>query len=765
LIVRIVFPLFFFFFFFCCLFFCLLRFFFFFFLTQQSMSEHTAWVSFLERDCELEGSVAQKYATSFVENAVSLAQSEELTHELLREIGVTAVGHRMKVLKGVSNRSASTSLGNALATTSPIPGGASSDGSDNTPPTTQTNSVDDTTTTNNNNSTSTNNNHHAGGPSTTTTGAAPLPSRDDSTLGADDDDDAGPSSTSGAGGAGGAGAGAGAGTASSADSEEAKLAQLAQNFRKEFGAYEIGPNEIEVFELIGRGGYADVFRGRCRGEEVAVKVLHNKSLAADTRTEFMAEVKIMSQLYHPNIVLFLGGTFPAAQTGGAEPDKLVMVTQYMRGGSLLQLIEDASRPISLLQALIMARDTALGMNWLHSRNPCLLHLDLKPANLLIDEHGTVKVADFGISILVERGQVSKDSGRLRGSLPYMPPERLLQQPYDATADVYSFAMTVWQMLNRETPFSDLEKLFEQMNNMADFMVMFRRRVCQEHYRPPLKSTPPIVHDLITRCWDTSARERPQFSTLILEINGLIVAATIDDPAGRIFWRKQFMSKGKFQISVNYDRFIARFVKYFRVKHYDDRTLTVLRMLLARSGGGRHGTEHITTMQKFGHFANWFGPLTDSNGDDVVRRCIDLASYQPRSSSGSSSSSLRRYAFHGDITSTEAEQLLAGQSKGTFLIRTSTTSPSHPFVISKVSRQGAINHQRIAFDRAANFYSLEIAYDTSVQTVKSDIGETVTAFIEKVKSDLYLKNACAGSRFAAAFIEAVSDGYVAQGQEQ
>jgi serine/threonine protein kinase len=275
-------------------------------------------------------------------------------------------------------------------------------------------------------------------------------------------------------------------------------------------------------------------------------VLHNKSLAADTRTEFMAEVKIMSQLYHPNIVLFLGGTFPAAQTGGAEPDKLVMVTQYMRGGSLLQLIEDLQRPITLLQALTMARDTALGMNWLHSRNPCLLHLDLKPANLLIDEHGTVKVADFGISILVERGQVSKDSGRLRGSLPYMPPERLLQQPYDATADVYSFAMTVWQMLNRETPFSDLEKLFEQMNNMADFMVMFRRRVCQEHYRPPLQSTAPLVHDLLTRCWDTAARERPQFSTLISELNGLIIAATIDDPAGRIFWRKQFMSKGKFQ---------------------------------------------------------------------------------------------------------------------------------------------------------------------------------------------------------------------------
>lgn len=726
------------------------------------MSELEAWRAFLEGECELDNASATKYAASFVENAVALSQTDQLTHDLLREIGVTAVGHRMKVLKGASTRAAETA--GSAGTTSSDGRGADTPVLSNT---TTTNTTTTTTTTSanvasansnvalNNNSISASQNVR-GRPATPPAPAA-VDLESDAALD-DNDDDAATTSTAESVARTSSGAGA-------AESEEAKLAALAQNFRKEFGAYEIGPNEIEVFELIGRGGYADVFRGRCRGEEVAVKVLHNKSLAADTRTEFMAEVKIMSQLYHPNIVLFLGGTFPAAQTGGAEPDKLVMVTQYMRGGSLLQLIEDHSRPITLLQALTMARDTALGMNWLHSRNPCLLHLDLKPANLLIDEHGTVKVADFGISILVERGQVSKDSGRLRGSLPYMPPERLLQQPYDATADVYAFAMTVWQMLNRETPFSDLEKLFEQMNNMADFMVMFRRRVCQEHYRPPLKSTAPLVHDLLTRCWDTSARERPQFSTLIGELNGLMVAATIDDPAGRVFWRKQFMSKGKFQTSVNYDRFIARFVKYFRVKHYDDRTLTVLRMLLARSGGGRHGTEHITTMQKFGHFANWFGPLTDANGDEVVRRCIDLASYQPRAATASSSSSLRRYAFHGDITSTEAEQLLAGQSKGTFLIRTSTTSPTHPFVISKVSRQGAINHQRIAIDRVTNVYALDIAYDAAVQTVKSDVGETVSSFIEKVKTDLYLKHACPGSRFAAAFIEAVSDGYVAQGQEQ
>jgi len=131
--------------------------------------------------------------------------------------------------------------------------------------------------------------------------------------------------------------------------EEEELAQLASNFRKDFGAYEIGSHEIETFEMIGRGGYAVVYRGRCRGEEVAVKILQSKDLRDDTRREFMAEVKIMSTLYHPNIVLFMGAC--------SEPGKLVMVTQYLRGGSLLQIIENKAVEITLLHALSMARDT------------------------------------------------------------------------------------------------------------------------------------------------------------------------------------------------------------------------------------------------------------------------------------------------------------------------------------------------------------------------------------------------------------------------
>ena len=81
---------------------------------------------------------------------------------------------------------------------------------------------------------------------------------------------------------------------------------------------------------------------------------------------------------------------------------------------------------------------------------------------------------------------------MRGSLPFMAPERLLQQPFDASVDVYSFAMTLWQIICRVTPFYDLEQLYEKMNDLNAFMIMFRRRICVEHYRPPLNHVPSLV---------------------------------------------------------------------------------------------------------------------------------------------------------------------------------------------------------------------------------------------------------------------------------
>ena len=116
-----------------------------------------------------------------------------------------------------------------------------------------------------------------------------------------------------------------------------------------------------------------------------------------------------------------------------------------------------------------ARDAALGMNWLHRSNPQILHLDLKSGNLLVDQYGTVKVCDFGLSqIRTSQGggnfatwfiiifffaslflkqsffPLRKGSGAV-GTPLWMAPEILLDKPYDEKADIYSFGITLWEL--------------------------------------------------------------------------------------------------------------------------------------------------------------------------------------------------------------------------------------------------------------------------------------------------------------------------------
>lgn len=118
-----------------------------------------------------------------------------------------------------------------------------------------------------------------------------------------------------------------------------------------------------------------------------------------------------------------------------EPDNLMIVTELMQHGSLHSLLQDPqrSKSISFAQRMRMAKDAALGMNWLHLSKPCFIHRDLKPANLLVNDDFGVKVCDFGISLAKKAGE-SFNFGSI-GTPVYMAPELLQNQEYDESVDV------------------------------------------------------------------------------------------------------------------------------------------------------------------------------------------------------------------------------------------------------------------------------------------------------------------------------------------
>uniref|UniRef100_A0A663N5V3 Receptor interacting serine/threonine kinase 4 n=1 Tax=Athene cunicularia TaxID=194338 RepID=A0A663N5V3_ATHCN len=187
-----------------------------------------------------------------------------------------------------------------------------------------------------------------------------------------------------------------------------------------------------------------------------------------------------------------------------EPVGLVM--EYMETGSLEKLL--ASEPLPWELRFRIIHETAVGMNFLHCMSPPLLHLDLKPANILLDAHYHVKISDFGLAKcngLSHSHDISMDG--LCGTIAYLPPERIKEKNrcFDTKHDVYSFSIVVWGVLTQKKPFAE-------ENNILHIMV----KVVKGH-RPELpavsKSRPHSCNNLIKlmqKCWQDDPGERPTF---------------------------------------------------------------------------------------------------------------------------------------------------------------------------------------------------------------------------------------------------------------
>jgi len=318
------------------------------------------------------------------------------------------------------------------------------------------------------------------------------------------------------------------------------------------GPPEIQPQEIKYLEKIGGGCFGEVYRGKCRGIEVAVKRLNRQDLDPKTLADFKKEVEIMSKLNHPNVVLFMGAC--------TTPGHMAIVTELMPKGNFAQLLHDPKVDLSLQRRMRMAKDAALGMNWLHESNPCILHRDMKPQNLLIDKDLNVKVCDFGLSVVKPRGEVLRDKDSIPGTPLWMSPEVLQGKDVDEKSDVYSFGIVLWEILMKEEPFAH-----------HDDYVTFKRAVCFKNERPPIPNTClPSLKFLIESCWQKDLTKRPSFAQIIPMLDIVIVDSNIADPAGRELWKKYFLGKDE----VGWDDLLTALVKEVALPPSDSEDLHI-----------------------------------------------------------------------------------------------------------------------------------------------------------------------------------------------
>jgi serine/threonine-protein kinase len=189
----------------------------------------------------------------------------------------------------------------------------------------------------------------------------------------------------------------------------------------------------------GRVYVADDQRLRRR---VAVKVLH-AALADDTAflRRFRAEAQLAASLHQPNIVTVYDW---------GEDDVPFMVLELLEGGSLRSMLDQGTR-LTVAQAARVGRDVASALEYAHARD--VLHRDVKPANLLFDEHGIVRVADFGLARALAEASWTEPAGGMLGTARYASPEQAMGLQLDARSDLYALALVLVEAVTGRVPFA------------------------------------------------------------------------------------------------------------------------------------------------------------------------------------------------------------------------------------------------------------------------------------------------------------------------
>ncbi|XP_059171821.1 LOW QUALITY PROTEIN: uncharacterized protein LOC131952901, partial [Physella acuta] len=266
--------------------------------------------------------------------------------------------------------------------------------------------------------------------------------------------------------------------------------------------------DLILGEILGQGFFGQAIKAvhRVTGEKMVLKELHN--FDEDAQKSFLREVSMLRNLSHPCVLKFMGVLY--------RDKKLNLVTEFIDGGTLSDLLLDHSVELSWKQRVAFAKDIAAGMSYLHSMD--IIHRDLNSQNCLVRKDLHVVVADFGLAKIFPRhenlqlhtekdsklaGKKKRFSRRKRQTVvgnPYwMAPEMMTKGVYDEKVDVFSFGIIVCETIARVTADPDY------LPRSIDFglnVEAFHKRFCA--------NSPEPYFMLAVLCSQIEPDQRPSF---------------------------------------------------------------------------------------------------------------------------------------------------------------------------------------------------------------------------------------------------------------
>lgn len=203
----------------------------------------------------------------------------------------------------------------------------------------------------------------------------------------------------------------------------------------------------DIIRTLGKGAMGMVYEARDPNldRRVAIKTIKVEHLSQEASAEYEArfrtEARSAARLQHPNIV--------SVYDSDRHGDVAYLVMEFVQGDDLKKIL-DSGRSFTLEQSAHLMRDLLSALDYAHRQN--IVHRDVKPANLLVEANGRVKLTDFGVARIQDSGETTRTRGSMVGTLKYMAPEQVQGLTVDARADIFAAGVVLYQLLTGQRPF-------------------------------------------------------------------------------------------------------------------------------------------------------------------------------------------------------------------------------------------------------------------------------------------------------------------------
>jgi serine/threonine protein kinase len=271
---------------------------------------------------------------------------------------------------------------------------------------------------------------------------------------------------------------------------------------------------LKHLERIAEGGFGMIYRaqhtqwGTVAYKELKATVINPKDkIARELQSEVQAHV-----LCNENVITVLGVIF--------EPNHYGVVLEYALHGGLDSFID--TYLVKWVMKLSLAAGIVQGMNYLHTKDPPVIHGDLKLQNVLVADGYVAKICDFGLSKWRQYSTIRTPSRTVRGTVTHIPPENWtnINQRRTTKYDMYSFGIMLWELLSEKAPYGDA-------SSNPDLI----RIAVTKDQRPNLdeidEHTPDVVRDLIKSSWAPQPDDRPSFEDVKEIFDGLMTTFNKD----------------------------------------------------------------------------------------------------------------------------------------------------------------------------------------------------------------------------------------------